>query len=70
MQPSAEEQQKLARHLGHITYLASKSQIVQALREMQSASEEGLMWVEQMLPDRTYSNAEDVIHALHLPHFH
>ena len=55
---------------GHVTYPATKKALLEACSNMGHVPAETTKWVAQTLPDQTYKTADEVIHALDLPHEH
>lgn len=49
---------------GHITYPATKVQLVEACNHMEDQKPEDKMEFETKLPDGTYNSADDVMKAL------
>lgn len=71
MQMSEAEQKELAMHIReHMSYPASKAQIVEACNYMAHVPKATVEWFEKTLPERSYTNAEEVIHAVGLEHSH
>lgn len=48
----------------HVTYPATKDDLVKACNEMSDLSEEDKKWFEAKLPDGTYQSADEVKAAL------
>jgi hypothetical protein len=54
----------------HASYPISKKDLVAGCSNMSHVPQATRDWVAMTLPDRTYSSADDVIHALDMPHEH
>jgi hypothetical protein len=54
----------------HVSYPISKQDFMASCGNLSHVPADTRKWVEQTLPDRTYQSADDVIHALNLPHEH
>ncbi len=62
---------ELTEHIqSHIQYPATKAQLLEACSHMAHVPEATRSWAERTLPEGTYASAEDVLHALNLPHEH
>lgn len=62
---SADEMKEVMEHLDeHITYPATKGDIVKACNMMSDVPAEHKKWFEEKLPDGTYESAEEVKMAL------
>ena len=55
---------ELDEHLGHVTYPTTKKDLVQACNKMSDVPKGHKEWFERNLPDRTFTNAEDVLGIL------
>ena len=59
---------KFAEELGHlkshVTYPASRAQIVEACNGNEHADRDDADWIAKSLPEGTYNNAGDVVTAL------
>lgn len=51
-------------HLEHVSYPATKEDLVKACNNMSDVSEEGKKWFMESLPGGTYQNSGDVKAAL------
>ncbi|MBI3287111.1 MAG: DUF2795 domain-containing protein [Chloroflexi bacterium] len=71
MQLSEAQRELITEHIqGHLDYPAAKKALLEACNNIEEVTAETRQWVAQNLPDRTYNSAEDVLHALNLPHAH
>lgn len=71
MQLGEADRKELMMHLReHMQYPASKAQIIEACNYMGHVPKATVEWFDKTLPDRTYNSADDVIHAVGLPHEH
>jgi hypothetical protein len=62
---------ELTEHIqSHVQYPATRTELVEACSHMAHVPESTRKWAEDNLPDGTYASAEDVLHALKLPHEH
>ncbi|MGH2605153.1 MAG: hypothetical protein ACRDG5_01050 [Anaerolineales bacterium] len=62
---------ELTTHINdHVGYPISKSDFMASCGNLSHVPDETREWVGKTLPDRTYQSAEDVSHALNLPHAH
>ena len=62
---------ELTTHINeHVSYPINKSDFMASCGNLSHVPDETRQWVEGALPDRTYESADDVIHALNLPHEH
>jgi len=50
----------------HTKYPSTKSELIAACGDMSDVPKTDKEWIEQNLPDRTYSTADEVIRALRL----
>lgn len=67
----AKAQQELTDHIQtHVVYPVTKKDFVAACANMAHIPSDTKDWVTKALPDRTFSSAEDIFHALNLPHTH
>jgi hypothetical protein len=57
-------QEELGHIKNHITYPASKQQVVAACNNMSDVPSEDRTWVSKSLPDQTFRAPEDVVTAL------
>jgi hypothetical protein len=58
---------ELVEHLNsHVTYPATKRQIVEACSNMAHVPREDREWFERSLPEKIYKNAQEVSRALKL----
>jgi hypothetical protein len=57
-------QEELGHIKNHITYPASKQQVVAACNNMSDVPSEDKAWVSKSLPDQTFRAPEDVVTAL------
>ena len=65
------DRQELETHIrSHMTYPANKQAIIEQCNRMAHVPQATRQWVTDSLADRSYQSAEDVIHALNLPHEH
>lgn len=51
-------------HLHHVTYPASKDDLVKACNEMSDVPENDKRWFMENLPEKNYQSAEDVKQAV------
>lgn len=56
----------IERHIQHLRYPSTKSDIVAACAGMAEMPKTDKEWIAQNLPDGTYSTADEVIRALKL----
>jgi hypothetical protein len=64
-------QMELSTHIkDHVGYPISKKDFMAACENLGHVPAETREWVSKTLPDRTYQSAEDIYHALNLPHQH
>jgi len=62
---------ELTTHINeHVSYPINKSDFMASCGNLSHVPDETRQWVEGALPDRTFESADDVIHALNLPHEH
>jgi len=64
-------QMELSTHITqHVTYPINKNDFMASCGNLSHIPVDTRQWVEKTLPDRTYQSAEDLFHALDLPHEH
>jgi hypothetical protein len=62
---------ELTTHIkSHVTYPIDKRDFMASCGNLSHVPQETRDWVDRALPDRTYQSAEDIYHALNLPHEH
>lgn len=54
----------------HVSYPISKKDFMASCGNLSHVPGDAKDWVDKTLPDRTYQSAEDIYHALNLPHEH
>lgn len=54
----------------HVSYPITKKDFMATCENLGHVPADAREWVAKALPDRTYQSAEDVYHALDLPHQH
>lgn len=54
----------------HVTYPINKQDFMASCGNLGHVPAETRTWVEGALPDRTFQSAEDIFHALDMPHEH
>ncbi|MEX0788580.1 MAG: hypothetical protein WD040_07260 [Anaerolineales bacterium] len=54
----------------HVTYPINRKDFLASCGNLSHVPGETREWVEKTLPDRTYQSAEEVFHALNMPHEH
>lgn len=54
----------------HVSYPITKKDFMASCANLGHVPAETREWVAKTLPDRTYGSAEDIYHALNLPHSH
>lgn len=65
MSMPTDKMQSMALHFDeHITYPATKQDIIDACNKMADVEAEDKKWVEDNLPDKTYMSADEVKEAL------
>lgn len=61
------EKKELMMHLNeHVSYPATKNEILKACNEMSDVPEEEKEMFTADLPEKTYNNAEEIVNALNL----
>jgi|GEM_PF-1312649 len=61
------EMNEVMEHLdGHITYPATKQEIIKACENMSDVPADDKNWVMKNLPDKTYMNTDDVKNAMRM----
>ena len=64
LQPPSGDVAKIQAHMGqHVTYPATKKDLVTACNNLSEFSDADKKWFEATLPDRTYQNADEVKRA-------
>jgi hypothetical protein len=59
-----DDEHPLRRALGKIGYPASTERVLSSVRNDPDADEEQTRWLQSVLPDRVYADADDVVVAL------
>lgn len=54
----------------HVTYPINKKDFMASCGNLSHVPTDTREWVTKTLPDRTFQSAEDINHALNLPHEH
>ncbi|MCL4365830.1 DUF2795 domain-containing protein [Patescibacteria group bacterium] len=55
---------EMADHLNHVSYPASKQDLVEACEDMSDVSQDDKKWFMDKLPDKTFNDSDEVKHAL------
>jgi len=64
-------QAELSAHIQqHVKYPIDKRDFMASCENLGHVPADTREWVAKTLPDRTYRSAEDIYHALNLPHQH
>ena len=56
----------IERHIQHLKYPSSKSEVIASCARMAEMPAVDREWLERNLPDKTYGSADEVIRALSL----
>ncbi|MGZ4109564.1 MAG: hypothetical protein ACXVP7_07745 [Actinomycetota bacterium] len=59
-----DDEHPLRRALGRIDFPASAERVLSSVRNDPDVDEEQVRWLEGVLPDRVYADAQDVVNAL------
>lgn len=60
----SQKSEEMMAHLNHVSYPASKQDLIQACENMSDMSQEDKQWFMERLPDRTFNDADEVKQAL------
>ena len=55
---------------GHVNYPIGKKEFMASCGNLSHVPADTREWVEKTLPDKMYQSADDVVHALNMPHEH